>query len=98
MSIRGIGCDVIDLGIDMPDDRFVEAGTKTEPDIVALSALLTATMPSFKTVIASPAKADLRDSATARIGGASFMRGYAGDADEDAALCRRLVDRLESER
>lgn len=107
MFLRGTGYDVIDLGVDVPDDRFVEAVTQVQPDIVALSALLTTTMPYFKTVVHSLAKAGLRDSVKVIVGGAPVTRnyadligadGYAGDAGAAAALCRRLVDRVGGER
>jgi len=102
MFLKGTGYDVIDLGVDVSEDKFVDAVRQTRPDILGLSALLTTTMPSLRTVIDALTRARLRDSVKVIVGGAPVTSGYAdligadgyaGDAGAAAALCRMLVDR-----
>ena len=70
MMIEGAGLEVIDLGIDVPADRFVEAIKEHKPDLLGMSALLTTTMGEMKTVIDAIAEAGLRDQIKIMVGGA----------------------------
>lgn len=102
MFLRGTGYEVVDLGVDVSPDRFIQTVREVQPDILGLSALLTTTMPSMKRVIEALAEAGLRDSVKVVVGGAPVTDhyadligadGYADDAGAAAALCRGLADR-----
>jgi corrinoid protein of di/trimethylamine methyltransferase len=94
------GFDVIDLGVDVPADRFVEAVADRGATVVGLSALLTTTMGSQKAVITALSAAGLRSRVKVMVGGAPVTKkwacdigadGYAADAVAAVALARRLV-------
>ncbi len=51
MMLEGAGFDVVDLGVDVAPERFVETAVEKKGDIIALSALLTTTMPGMETVV-----------------------------------------------
>src|SRR3954464_709112 len=61
IMLEGAGFEVIDLGVQVAPERFVEAITEHKPDIVGFSAFLTTTMPMFKVNIEAIEKAGLRD-------------------------------------
>jgi 5-methyltetrahydrofolate--homocysteine methyltransferase len=98
MMLEGSGFQVIDLGIDVPAERFLEAAETHRADIVGLSALLTTTMPAMQATVAR-----LRErNAGPRIivGGAPVSQdfaerigadGYGEDAPGAVALARRLI-------
>ncbi|MDO8835786.1 MAG: corrinoid protein [Vicinamibacterales bacterium] len=92
--------DVIDLGVDVPAERFVEAVADGRAALIGLSALLTTTMGSQKTVIDALSAAGLRDRVKVMVGGAPVTEkwardigadGYAADAVTAVALARRLA-------
>jgi len=97
--LEGAGFEVIDLGVEVSADRFVEAVLEAEPDIVALSALLTTTMVHMPEVIDRLTKAGLRSSVMIIVGGAPVTKVYAdqigadGYAD-DAAAAVTMVQQL----
>ncbi|MFW6102992.1 MAG: corrinoid protein [Chloroflexota bacterium] len=100
IMLESQGFEVIDLGVDVPADRFVEAVKEHKPDILAMSALLTITMTYMQEVMEALDKAGLRDSVHVMIGGAPITREYAdqigaeGYADDCAAAvgeAERLV-------
>lgn len=100
MMLEGAGFDVVDLGIDVPAERFVDAVRETSPHVVALSALLTTTMMNMAEVIAALESAGVRDQVKVMVGGAPISRsfaeqigadGYGADAASAAALARQLV-------
>src|SRR5436305_1153428 len=68
--LEGGGFEVIDLGADVPPDRFVDAVRSQRANLVCLSALLTVTMPSMKTTIDALSAAGVRDRAKVMVGGA----------------------------
>jgi corrinoid protein of di/trimethylamine methyltransferase len=70
MMIEGKGIEVVDLGVDVSADAFVEAAAKQQADIVCLSALLTTTMNQMKTVIDRFVAADARGKVKIMVGGA----------------------------
>ncbi len=51
LMLEGAGFEIIDLGVDVPAEEFVKVATNVKPDIIAMSALLTTTMPSMKTTL-----------------------------------------------
>lgn len=103
MMLEGAGFDVIDLGIDVPPERFVAAVRDEAPQVVALSALLTTTMMNMGKVVEALAAAGVRDQVKVMIGGAPISQsfadqigadGYSPDAASASALAGRLVSAL----
>ena len=68
--LEGGGFEVIDLGADVPPERFIEAVREKGAQIVCLSALLTVTMPSMKTTIEALKQAGVREQVKVLVGGA----------------------------
>ncbi|HOK45013.1 MAG TPA: corrinoid protein [Bryobacteraceae bacterium] len=98
--LEGGGFEVHDLGADVPPEKFIEAVRTTGADIVALSALLTVTMPAMRTTIEALSQAGLRDRIKVMVGGApvtdQYAReigadGYSENASAAVALARRLM-------
>jgi 5-methyltetrahydrofolate--homocysteine methyltransferase len=83
MMFQGAGFEVIDLGTDVPPEKFVEAVRTENADLVGMSALLTTTMPSMKTTIDALIQAGLRDNVKVLIGGAPVTANYAEDIGAD---------------
>jgi len=100
MMLEGGGFEVVDLGIDVPADKFVEAIKTHQPQVVGLSALLTTTMREMKTTIEVIEKAGLRKQVKMIVGGAplteKFAReigadGYAPDAASAVDVVKSLL-------
>ena len=101
MMIESAGFEVIDLGVDVPADRIIEC-YRENPDtkIIALSALLTTTMPSLRDTVAAIAKQDFRKDIKIMVGGAPITQefadeigadGYSEDAASAATLAKELA-------
>jgi 5-methyltetrahydrofolate--homocysteine methyltransferase len=84
MMMEGVGLTVVDLGVDVPDDKIVEAVKEHNPDIVALSALLTTTMSQQDSVIKALQTAGLRDKVKVMVGGAPITQSYCDKIGADA--------------
>jgi 5-methyltetrahydrofolate--homocysteine methyltransferase len=84
MMIESVGFEVIDLGVDVEPEIFVDAIRKHRPDIVGLSALLTTTMPMMKKTIESIKEAGLKDSLKIIVGGAPVNKAFAEEIGADA--------------
>ena len=84
MMMVGAGFEVIDLGKNVSAEKFVEAVREHSPSVVALSALLTTTMPEQKNVIEALKEAGLRDVVKVMIGGAPVTASYAKEIGADA--------------
>jgi 5-methyltetrahydrofolate--homocysteine methyltransferase len=100
MMLEGAGFEINDLGTDVSPDKFIAAINEGGVDILAMSALLTTTMPMMETTIKSVAEAGLKDKVKIIIGGAPVTKeyaskvgadGYAPDASQAASLAKRLV-------
>jgi len=93
MMLEGAGFELLDLGTDVPTEKFIEAVQQNGVDVVAMSALLTTTMPQMKTVIGALIEAGLRDQVKVIIGGAPVTENYAQEvgADGYAADASRAV-------
>jgi 5-methyltetrahydrofolate--homocysteine methyltransferase len=100
MMLEGAAFEIIDLGVDVSPDKFVEAVKTHQPAIVGLSALLTTTMPSMRTTIDALKAAGVRDQVKVIVGGApvteAFTRdigadGFAPDASRAVKLAKSLV-------
>ena len=83
MMLEGASFEIIDLGIDVSPEKFVEAVKVHHPKIVGLSALLTTTMPSMRTIIEALTAANVRDQVKVIIGGAPVTEAYARDIGAD---------------
>lgn len=99
MMLEGAGYQVIDLGIDVDAEKFVESVKTYNPHILGMSALLTTTMPYMKVTIEALEKAGLRDKIKVIVGGAPVTEEFAKEigADgyaEDAGSAVELVNDL----
>lgn len=100
MLLEGAGFEIRDLGTDVSAEQFVEAVRGDEADILAMSALLTTTMPNMKSVVEALHNAGLRDRVKVIIGGAPVTEsysqeigadGYAPDASRAVKLVKTLL-------
>jgi 5-methyltetrahydrofolate--homocysteine methyltransferase len=100
LMLEGAGFEVEDLGVDVPPEKFVEVVRAGGVDIVALSALLTTTMPAMKATIEAIQQADLREQVKIMVGGAPVTQeyaaqigadGYSPDASRAVSLAQSLV-------
>ena len=82
LSVEGF--EVIDLGADVPTEKFVEKVRELKPNILGLSALLTVTMPVQREVIEALKKAGLRDTVKVMVGGAPVTAEWAEEIGADA--------------
>ncbi len=81
--LEGAGFDVADLGNNVPPERFVDAVLARDAHIVAMSALLTTTMPAMRQTIEALKAAGLRDRVKVLVGGAPITRRFADDIGAD---------------
>ena len=95
--LEGGGFEILDLGVDVPPARFVAAVEKTNAGIVALSALLTTTLPAMKTVVQAFQQAGIREQVKIMIGGAPVTRQYAAEIGADA-YCKDAVSAVRTAR
>lgn len=84
MMLEGAGFDVIDLGINVPVEKYIEALNEHKPDILGMSALLTTTMPYMKVVVNELKEQGLRDDYIVLVGGAPLNEAFAEDVEADA--------------
>jgi len=100
IMLEGAGFHVIDLGVQVAPERFIEAIKEHQPQIVGFSAFLTTTMPMFKANINALEKAGLRDQVIVMVGGAPVTQeyadavgadGYAADASAAVAKAKDLL-------
>ena len=82
MMIEGAGYSVIDLGVDVTPEKFVQS-VKNGAQVVGLSALLTTTMPSMRTTIDAIKAAGLRDKVKIMVGGAPLTQAYSDEIGAD---------------
>jgi len=83
MMLEGAGFEVIDLGVDVSAQKFVDAVKEYQPDLIGCSALLTTTMPRMKDVVEALKQSGLRDNVKVMIGGAPITDKYAHDIGAD---------------
>jgi 5-methyltetrahydrofolate--homocysteine methyltransferase len=100
MMLEGAGFEIIDLGTDVAPEKFVNAVRDNKPDLVAMSALLTTTMPAMIATIKALQEAGVRSQVKVMIGGAPITEDYARqigadgfspDASRAVTLARSLV-------
>lgn len=83
--LKAANFEVIDLGVDISAEQFIETVKKENPDILAMSALLTTTMIEMESVMKALEKEGLRDKVKVIIGGAPITPEYAKKIGADAA-------------
>lgn len=97
--LRGAGFEVIDLGVDVPAERFVDQARQTGAKIIGLSALLSFTYPEMKNVVEAVSSAGMRDQVKIIIGGAPVNEQvreftgadfYAKDAVAGVRICKSI--------
>jgi 5-methyltetrahydrofolate--homocysteine methyltransferase len=98
--LEGGGFEIVDLGVDVPPQKFIAAVQDTKAQIVGLSALLTTTLPAMKTVIEAFRAAGIREQVKVMVGGAPVTQSYADSIGADGygesaatsvEVARRLV-------
>ena len=81
--LEGGGYEVIDLGVNVTPEQFVAAVKEKKANIVAMSALLTTTMPAMKTTIEALEQAGVRQQVKVLVGGAPISQKYAQEIGAD---------------
>jgi 5-methyltetrahydrofolate--homocysteine methyltransferase len=106
MMLDAAGFEVIDLGVDVPTEKFVEAVQTMKPDVLGISALLTSTIDRVKEIVDALETNDLRDKVKVIAGGRPITRafideigadGYAEDSVKAIRLVKDLVEEGVSE-
>jgi methylmalonyl-CoA mutase cobalamin-binding domain/chain len=101
IMFEGAGFEVIDLGVQVAPEKFVDAVRQHQPDILGFSAFLTTTMPMFKANINALQKAGMRDHVIVMVGGAPVTQeyadvvgadGYAADASAAVVRAKELLE------
>ena len=99
--LEGCGFEVINLGVDVSSEKFIDAAKTNQADIICMSALLTTTMNYMKEVIAALEASGLKGKVKVMVGGAPLNNdfavaigadGYSSNANDAVALARRLVN------
>jgi 5-methyltetrahydrofolate--homocysteine methyltransferase len=100
MMLEGGGFEVVDLGVDVPPEKFMRSISEHHPQVVAMSALLTTTLKEMKNTIDALKQAGLKDRVKTIVGGAplteKFAReigadGYASDAASAVDVVKSLL-------
>jgi methylmalonyl-CoA mutase cobalamin-binding domain/chain len=97
MMMEGAGFEVIDLGINNPVEKYLDAIAAEKPDILGMSALLTTTMPYMKVVIDAMKEKGIRDDYIVLVGGAPLNEEF-GKAVGADAYCRDAAVAVETAR
>jgi len=83
MMLEREGYEIVDIGIDVPKEKFIKAIKKENPDIIGMSALLTTTMAYMREVIEAVEKAKLKQNVKIIIGGAPITQAFADEIKAD---------------
>jgi 5-methyltetrahydrofolate--homocysteine methyltransferase len=92
--LQTAGFEVVDLGVDVPAERFIEKIREAKPDILGLSSLLTTSLPEIKKIVEKLKEEGLRDKVKVIVGGAAVTREFADEAGVDA-YCLDAVEGVE---
>jgi corrinoid protein of di/trimethylamine methyltransferase len=95
MMMEGAGFEVIDIGIDVPVETYLDAIEKHKPEILGMSALLTTTMPYMKVVIDALEEKGIRSDTIVLVGGAPLNDAFAESIGADA-YCRDAATAVET--
>ena len=100
MMLKGNGFQVVDLGVDVSPEKFIDAAHESKAELIALSALLTTTMPAMQQTIAALEASGARSNFKVMIGGAPVTQkysdeigadGYSPDAASAVDLAKSLI-------
>ena len=96
MMLEGAGFEVIDLGVDVTAEKFIEAAKENQAEVIGMSALLTTTMVNMSSTVELLKKEGLTDSIKIIIGGAPVTQSYADEIGangfaQDAASAAELL-------
>ncbi|MBN2317741.1 MAG: corrinoid protein, partial [Acidobacteria bacterium] len=100
--LEGGGFEVVDLGVDVPPEKFIAAVQEKQAQILGISSLLTSTLPAMKKVIEAVQAAGIREQVKIMVGGAPVTRkyadrigadGYGENASASVDLARKLAAR-----
>jgi len=100
MMLQGNGFEVVDMGVDVSPEKFIDAAKESKAELIALSALLTTTMPGMKQMVDALEAAGIRGEVKVMIGGAPVTQkfsdeigadGYAPDAASAVDLAKSLM-------
>jgi methylmalonyl-CoA mutase cobalamin-binding domain/chain len=100
IMLEGAGFTVVDLGVNVAPEKFIEEIERVQPDVVGFSAFLTTTMPMFKANINALEKAGMRDRVIVMVGGAPVTQeyadavgadGYSADASSAVKKAKELI-------
>ncbi|MBQ9412929.1 MAG: corrinoid protein [Oscillospiraceae bacterium] len=99
LMVESKNIEVIDLGVDVPPEKFIETAVNENCDLIMCSALLTTTMPMIRNVVEAAEKAGIRDKVSIMIGGAPITQEFCDQvgADyytEDAATCANKAEEI----
>lgn len=103
IMLEGAGFEILDLGTDVSPEKFIQAVKTDKVDVLALSALLTTTMPNMISTIEALEQAGLRKQVKVMIGGAPITEeyarqigadGYAPDASRAVAIAKDLMTQI----
>jgi 5-methyltetrahydrofolate--homocysteine methyltransferase len=96
MLLEGAGAEVIDLGVDVSPEKFVESVKIHHPQFIGMSALLTTTMPTMKDTIEALKRSGMREGVRVLVGGAPVSQQYADEigADGYGANASEAVDKV----
>lgn len=83
IMLKGAGFEVIDIGVDVSSEKFVEVAISEKAQLVGMSALITTTMPYMRTTIEALEKAGLKGQVKTIIGGACVTQQYADEIGAD---------------
>ncbi len=95
MMMEGAGFEVVDIGINIDVDTYLEALNEHQPDILGMSALLTTTMPYMKVVIDTMVERGIRHDYVVLVGGAPLNEAFADSIGADA-YCRDAAVAVET--
>jgi methanogenic corrinoid protein MtbC1 len=84
MMMEGKGIEMVDLGVDVPAERFLEAAKENDAGIICCSALLTTTMGEIKTVVDKIKSSDIAGHVTIMIGGAPVTQAFCDQIGADS--------------
>lgn len=84
MMLEGKGFEVVDLGVDVSPDRFIQAAIDEDADIIGMSALLTTTMPMMGEVVKAAENSGIRNKIKIMVGGAPVTKEFAESIGADA--------------
>ena len=84
MMLEGKGLEVIDLGTDVPAEKFIQTAKEENCQVICCSALLTTTMPEMELVVKAAIEAGIRDQVKIMVGGAPITQEFADSIGADA--------------